>query len=199
MTLRSWRPATRHFQIALRALLGQRPTVRGKRSGWIAVGLLTGWVVGVALWCARSARAEPIAVVDGQPIMVTAEHLAVDVHAGTALLSGKVQLQRGQLTIRCDRVEARYDDAPNVTWARATGDVTAELGELHARAHEAELLVRSRTLVLRSGVKIRRGGAWMEAREAQIDFGTGRITLEQVTGSIPVGSATGRGATDARP
>jgi lipopolysaccharide transport protein LptA len=155
-------------------------------------------VVGLGLSRARSARAEPIAVVDGQPITVTAEHLAVDLHTGTAVLSGKVQLKRGQLAIQCDRVDARYDDAPNVTWARGSGEVTAELGDLRARASEAELLVRSRTLVLRGGVKLRRGGAWMEAREAQIDFGSGKITLEQVSGSIPVGSA-GRWGTDAGP
>ncbi len=146
-------------------------------------------VVAALLGAARLAGAQPIAVVEGQPIQVSAERLAVDVRKGTAVLSGKVRLRRGELLIQCERVDARYDEAPNVTWAHATGEVVAEMRDLKARAQEAELFASKRTLVLRGGVRLWRASAWIEAREAQVDLATGRLTLEQVTGSIPVGSA----------
>jgi lipopolysaccharide transport protein LptA len=134
-------------------------------------------------------RAEPLAVVDGEPVGVSADQLVVDLNKGTAVMTGNVRVQRGELLVRCDRVEARYDEAPHVTWAHASGNVVASWKGVQARAKEAELHLKRRVLELRGGVKMTRGGAWIEASGAAVDFGTGKVTLEKVSGSIPVPSA----------
>ncbi len=151
------------------------------------VGLLAGIVVMASI---PRVRANPLAVVDGEAVSVSADRLTIDVHKGTAQLEGNVRLQRGELVVKCARVEARYDGAPRVTWARATGDVRAQWRGVEARSKEAELWVGRKVLELKGGVKLVRGGAWMEAREAQIDLGSGRVGLDQVSGSIPVPSAS---------
>jgi lipopolysaccharide export system protein LptA len=162
----------------------------GSVSGAARVGAWLGAVIAMAIAAgAALVRAEPVAVVDGQPVAVVADQLVVDLHKGTAVMTGNVRVQRGELELRCDRVDARYNDAPNITWAKATGNVSADWKGTHAKAKEAELFLTRRLLVLRGGVKLARGGAWIEAREAQVDFGSGKLTLEQVAGSILVPSA----------
>lgn len=154
------------------------------------ISLLLGVVVATAIaGAAAFVRAEPIAMVDGQPVNVSADQLVVDLNKGTAVMTGHVRVVRGDLVMRCNRVDARYDEAPNVTWAKATGDVTADWKGMHAKANEAELFLARKALELRGGVKLARAGAWIEASEARIDFATGRLTLEKVSGSIPVPSS----------
>jgi lipopolysaccharide export system protein LptA len=152
------------------------------------ISLFLGCLIAFA-GAAAFVRAEPIAIVDGQPVNVSADKLVVDLNNGTAVMTGHVRVQRGDLVLRCNRVDARYDGAPNVTWAKATGDVVADWKGIHAKASEAELLLSRKALELRGGVKLARAGAWIEASEARVDFATGRLTLEKVSGSIPVPSA----------
>jgi lipopolysaccharide transport protein LptA len=130
--------------------------------------------------------AQPLAVVEGEPVSLDAQHLLVDLNKGTATLSGAVIVKRGELSVSCDSLEARYDAAPNIKWAKASGSVVATLKGLRAQAPEAELLLPEKTLRLRGGVRIMRGGGWIEAKEAQIEMASGKVTLEQVKGSIPV-------------
>lgn len=139
-----------------------------------------------------TAGAEPLATVDGEPVHVQAERLDIDLKAGRAVLSGDVRLQRGALEVVCGRLEARYDEAPAVRWARATGGVRATMRELSARASEAELALDRKELTLRGDVRVSRGGAWMRASEAVVDLKTNRVTLQQVRGAIPVPSALPR-------
>ena len=154
------------------------------------------WIVGLVAVAAAglvmtvpAVGAAPFAVVDGMPVDVNAERLEVDLRKGTAILTGDVRIRRGELEIKCERVEARYDEAPHVTWAKATGGVTAQMGALRARAGEAELELRRKTITLRGEVLIERGGASMSAKEAQIDLDTQRVILREVKGRIPIPSA----------
>lgn len=189
-------------RVLIRALEPGRAVGQGSRMGcafrWWA-GFAVAVSAAVLVAPASTVRAQPIAVFDGQPVSVSADRLLVDVHKGTAVLTGAVQLRRGELVVQCARVEARYDEAPNITWARATGQVTAQLNDVHARAQEAEIVLAKRVLELRGGVKLWRRGAWIEAQEAQVDLVSGRLTLEQVKGSIPVSSAFPRAAPDPVP
>ncbi len=146
-------------------------------------------VGGVGLLCVPRVQAEPIASFDGEAVSVRAEQLDIDVQKGTATLTGNVVLERGDLTVSCARVDAKYDSAPNITWAIATGGVRAQVRGMAAQAQEAELLMGQRRLELRGGVRVSRGGAWMTAREAEIDLETKRVRLEQVQGAIPFPSA----------
>jgi len=131
-------------------------------------------------------QAGPVASFDGQAVAVRADQLDVDLQRGTATLSGNVVLERGDLTISCARVDAKYANAPNVTWALASGGVRAQVRDVVAHAQEAELLLGKRRLELRGGVRVARGGAWMTAREAAIDLETKRLRLEQVEGALPI-------------
>ena len=157
---------------------------------WAVVVAIGTCVVGVL--SVPSAGAEPLATVDGEPVQVRAERLEIDLKSGVAVLSGDVRLQRGALEVTCGRLEARYDKAPAVRWAKATGGVRATMRELSARASEAELALDRKELTLRGNVRVSRGGAWMRAAEAVVDLKTNRVTLQHVRGAIPVPSALPR-------
>lgn len=146
-------------------------------------------VAGALSFGVPSVRADPLATVDGEPVHVEGSRLEVDLPTGRAVLSGDVHIRRGELSVFCDRVEALYDKVPAVRWAKASGGVRARLRDFEAASKEAELALDRRELVLRGDVQLRRGGAWMRAKEATVDLKTHRVTLQKVRGSIPIPSA----------
>lgn len=122
----------------------------------------------------------------GPTLEVSAEKLDVDVQAKTAVLSGNVRLTKGSISVACPRVEARYDDGPQIVWAKGSGGVVAELGGARAEAPLVEIDMATQTLELRGGVRLARGGAWIKAERATIDMVTSKISMSDVKGSIPV-------------
>src|SRR5271155_5132199 len=72
----------------------------------------------------------------GEPLEWPADRLDPDVDARTALLLGHVKLPRGPLTLRCPRVDVRYDQVPHVTWARGSGGGVAEIKGGRAEASD---------------------------------------------------------------
>lgn len=134
------------------------------------------------------AHADPLAALGGEALDVSADELEVDVHAGTALLTGNVTLAKGGLKVACPKLEVRYDDAPRVTWAKGSGGVKADVKGVHAEAPEVELDLGKHLLDLRGGVRLARGQGWLEAEKATIEIGSGKVTLKDVKGSIPVGA-----------
>jgi len=157
------------------------------------------WLIGSGIGLAAAAlvvvpyvHADPLATVDGDPVHVQADRLEIDLKSGRAVLSGNVRIRRGELNVSCARVEAAYDKAPAVRWAKATGGVRAKLREFEAEAAEAELALDRRQLALRGDVRLSRGGAWMRASEASVDLKTNKVTLQQVRGTIPVPAALPR-------
>lgn len=138
-------------------------------------------------------EAEPLATVEGEPIDVEARRVEIDLKSGHALLVGDVRIRRGDLEVTCARVEARYDQAPAIRWAKATGGVHARLRAFEARASEAELALDRNELVLRGDVRVSRDGAWMRADEATVDLATNRVVLERVRGRLPVPRAVPSG------
>jgi lipopolysaccharide export system protein LptA len=139
------------------------------------------WVGGGA-----RAQADPLAVVAGEALDVTAERLNVDVEQGTAVLEGKVEVRLGELDVHCPKVEIRYDEAPKVRWARGTGGVRASVRGIEARAQVVEVNVAQRKVDLFGGVYLSRGRGWVKADRATIDLATRKVALRDVTGSIPV-------------
>lgn len=135
---------------------------------------------------ARRATAAPLAVVEGEAIDVSAERLEVDVEHGTALLQGSVSLTFGEIDIRCPKVEIRYDRSPRVSFARGTGGVTARFKGTEATADAIEFDAGSRKVSLSGAVKLTRGRGWMRAERATLDIASGKVSLEDVKGSIPV-------------
>ena len=141
--------------------------------------------VGATFTQPTATAAEPFAV-GGESVNVQAEKLDLDIMAGEAVLTGKVVLQKGDLTVLCPRVELRFDHSPHVTWVRGSGGVSADVRGVHAEAPTVELDMSKQILDLRGGVKLTRGQGWLTADTARIDVGTGKVSLSQVKGSIPV-------------
>ena len=122
----------------------------------------------------------------GDAATLQADRLDIDILAGEATLTGKVTLSKGDLTVSCPRIDVRFDHAPHVTWARGSGGVTADLRGVHAESPSVELDLTKQLLDLRGGVRLTRGQGWLTADSARIEIATGKVTLAQVKGSIPV-------------
>jgi len=132
------------------------------------------------------ARAAPLGVIEGQALDVTADRLDVDVEKGTAELRGNVTARVGDLELHCPVVELKYDKSPRVSWARGKGGVAAKYRGIEATASTVELDATAHSVVLTGGVRLARGRGWVTAEHATIDVASGRVSLEDVKGSLPV-------------
>ena len=148
-----------------------------------AAALAAAWAL---LPAPAPARAESLFTVGGEGIGIEAEHLDIDVDQGHATLEGAVVLTKGDLKVRCPRIELRFDAAPHVSWVRGSGGVVATLRGVHAEAPEVEMDFSKRILELRGGVRLTRGAGWIAAERATIDTATAKVSLTGVKGSIPV-------------
>jgi lipopolysaccharide export system protein LptA len=129
-------------------------------------------------------------------ISLKAEHLDLDLEQRSATMTGNVTITRGALELRCPRVDVRYDDAQNqangqlrVTWVKGTGGVVATVKGVRAEAPEVELDVGAQTMALKGGVKLTQGAGWITADRATVQLTTGKVSMTDVKGSLPVGSA----------
>jgi lipopolysaccharide export system protein LptA len=139
-----------------------------------------------ALALPGQASAEPILEVGPGNVTVQADKLEVDVAGGSAVLLGSVTLSKGDLLVKCPRVDLRFDTAPHVKWLKGSGGVVADVRGVHAEAPEVELDMAKQVLELRGGVKLSRGQGWLEANRATIELATAKVTAHQVKGSLPV-------------
>ncbi len=131
--------------------------------------------------------ADPIlAVGGGDALSLQADQLDIDVSAGDAVLTGNVTLSKGDLKVSCPRIELKFDPSPHVKWARGSGGVAADVRGVHAEAPDVELDLAKQVLELRGGVRLTRGQGWLQADRATIDVSSGKVTMSQVKGSVPV-------------
>jgi lipopolysaccharide transport protein LptA len=122
----------------------------------------------------------------GDPLQMSADRLELDIEAKTARLTGHVKLTRGPMSLTCPRVDVRYDQVPHVTWAKGSGGVVADVKGVHAEAPEVEIDMAARTMDLHGGVRLTRGEGWITAERASINIGTGKVSMSEVKGSIPI-------------
>src|SRR3954469_18757358 len=155
---------------------------RRMRMRWAMVGAL----VVTASTTVRSVGADALLDVGKGDVGVQADKLEVDVAAGTAVLTGKVVLSKGDLTVRCPRFDLKFDATPQVRWAKGSGGVVADVRGVHGEAPEVELDMVKQILEMGGGVKLSRGQGWLQAERASIELSTARVTATQVKGSIPV-------------
>lgn len=134
----------------------------------------------------REAEAEPLLDVGKGDVSVQADKLEVDVATGSAVLTGQVVLAKGDMNVRCPRVELKFDTSPHLNWAKGSGGVVADVRGVHGEAPEVELDLKKQVLELRGGVKLSRGQGWIQADKATIELANGKVTATQVKGSIPV-------------
>jgi lipopolysaccharide export system protein LptA len=154
----------------------------GRPLRWAPATLVTLASVAVA---PPTANAEILGV-GGESVSVQAERLDIDIAAGEAVLTGKVTLSKGDLTVSCPRIDLRFDQTPHVTWAKGSGGVVADVRGVHAEAPSVEVDLAKQIMDLRGGVKLTRGQGWLTADTARIEIATGKVSLMQVKGSIPV-------------
>jgi lipopolysaccharide export system protein LptA len=140
---------------------------------------------GLFVW-SGFAGASPLALIEGEGLDVAADRVEVDVERGTALLQGNVSTRLGDLEVRCPTVEIRYDRSPRVSFARGTGGVTAKLKGIDATANSVEFDAASRTVAFHGSVRLSRGRGWVTAEHATVDVASGKVSLQEVKGSIPV-------------
>lgn len=148
---------------------------------WVAALL-----VSASATVASNVAAEPLLDVGKGDVSVQADSLDVDVATGTAILTGKVVLSKGDLNVKCPRFDLKFDASPHVRWAKGSGGVVADVRGVHGEAPEVELDMVKQTLEMRGGVKLSRGQGWIQAEKATIDLATAHVTATQVKGSIPV-------------
>jgi lipopolysaccharide transport protein LptA len=134
----------------------------------------------------KEADADPLLDVARGDVSVQADRLELDVAAGTAMLTGKVVLSKGDLAVRCPKFELKFDSSPHLDWAKGSGGVVADVRGVHGEAPEVELDLKKQILELRGGVKLSRGQGWIQADKATIELATGKVSATQVMGSIPV-------------
>lgn len=132
------------------------------------------------------AQADPLGVIAGENLDLTADKLDVDVEKGTALLVGNVKAKFGELSVECAKVEMKYDGAPKVHWAKGSGGVKATYRDIQARAQGLDIDVAKQSVTLSGGVHLSRGRGWITAERATLDLATRKVSLEEVKGSIPV-------------
>jgi lipopolysaccharide transport protein LptA len=121
-----------------------------------------------------------------EPVRVVADKLDIDLEAKSAVLSGNVRLERGTMKVRAPRFDVRYDEVPNVVWAKGTGGVVAEVKGAKAEAPEVEIDLKKQSLALRGGVRLTRGEGWIKAEQATIDMASGKVALTGVEGVLTV-------------
>jgi lipopolysaccharide export system protein LptA len=134
----------------------------------------------------RAAEADPILDMSKGDVGLQADTLELDVAAGSAILTGQVVLTKGDLSVRCPRVDLKFDDAPALTSLKGSGGVVADVRGVHGEAPEVELDMRTQKLELRGGVRLARGQGWIQAEKATIELTTARVTATRVKGSVPV-------------
>jgi lipopolysaccharide export system protein LptA len=122
----------------------------------------------------------------GDAVNLQADELDIDVTAGEAVLTGHVLVSKGDLSVSCPRIDLRFDHSPHVTWLKGSGGVSADVRGVHAEAPVVELDMGRQVLDLRGGVKLTRGQGWLTADTARIDVSTGKVSMTQVKGVIPV-------------
>jgi lipopolysaccharide export system protein LptA len=143
---------------------------------------------------AAEPKAAPARELDAaKSIDIHAEHLDLDLAARTAKMTGNVTITRGSLELRCPHVDVRYDEGKaaelRVTWLKGAGGVVASVNGVRAEAPEVELDVGAQTMALKGGVRMTRGEGWITADRATVELKTGKVSMTDVKGSLPVGSS----------
>jgi lipopolysaccharide export system protein LptA len=150
------------------------------------IGLGAALILLTTSFAPREAEADPLLDMGKGDVSLQADKLEVDVATGTAILTGQVVLSKGDMAVRCPRVDLKFDSSPHLNFAKGSGGVVADVRGVHGEAPEVELDLKRQVLELRGGVKLSRGQGWLQADRATIELATGRVTATQVKGSIPV-------------
>ncbi len=148
------------------------------------------WIAALMLWGAAQAAGQGASVPFGGPdhdaslpVEITADALALDQAAGTALFTGAVRVGQGALRLAADRLEVVYaEDAGGGTGAidrmRAQGNVTLTNGVESAEAQAASYAVATGIVEMEGDVLLTQGGNALASERLRIDLNAGTGVLE---------------------
>ena len=110
------------------------PTMTSRQRTAIHVALVAALVLLTTSFAPREAEADPLLDVGKGDVSVQADKLEVDVATGSAVLTGQVVLSKGDMNVRCPRVELKFDTSPHLNWAKGSGGVVADVRGVHGEA-----------------------------------------------------------------
>src|SRR3954468_19473498 len=93
----------------------------------VLVAALVPWALLTTSFAPRDAEADPLLDVGKGDVSVQADKLEVDVATGSAILTGQVVLSKGDMSVRCPRVDLKFDTSPHLNWAKGSGGVVADV------------------------------------------------------------------------
>ncbi len=128
----------------------------------IHVALVGALVLLTTSFAPREAEADPLLDVGKGDVSVQADKLEVDVATGSAVLTGQVVLSKGDMNVRCPRVELKFDTSPHLNWAKGSGGVVADVRGVHGEAPEVELDLIDDRCVVTSALPLEIEAHWRE-------------------------------------
>lgn len=125
----------------------------------------------------------------GLPVEVTADNLAVDQNAGTALFTDNVIVIQGEMRLSADNVLVVYDtSAQAIDRIEATGNVVLISGQDAAESERADYNVDDGTIVMRGSVLVAQGPSAMTADTMTVQLSDGTA---QMSGRVKTVLQTG--------
>ena len=125
-------------------------------------------------------------------VIIRSARLVVDTTTHTAQFEGDVIVRHGELVLKCDKLNADYNDQGHPTRLTAEGRVRLSRGELFATA-ESAIYRRANlgpkptgTIELSGSPKVWRGAHTMSGRSVTIDLAKGRVEVEAPRGVLRV-------------
>lgn len=126
---------------------------------------------------------------------ITSERLELDGPRNRAEFIGDVLAREGELTLRCDRLIAQYDDAGTATRVEARGRVRVSHGRVFATAGRAEYERSTEVVRLDASPVVWRGAQRVAGDAVRIYLKTERVEVDAPRGVIEMPTSALPGAT----
>lgn len=115
---------------------------------------------------------------DGLPVEVTADSLAVDQNAGTAIFTDNVVIIQGEMRLSADEVVVFYDTtAQAIQQIEATGNVILISGEDAAESEKANYNVNDGTIVMTGNVLVAQGPSAVTSDRMTVQMSDGTALM----------------------
>ena len=134
------------------------------------------------------------------PINFDAGHIELQDKANRAILSGRVAVKQGEMTLNAERVTVAYtgqvvDGSPQVSRMDASGGVVVTRPDQAARGAYAIYDLNSRVITMLGAVTLTQGTNTVRGGRMTINLDTGRAVVD---GSAVGGGAAGAGVAPSR-
>lgn len=113
------------------------------------------------------------------PVQVSADSLQVNQADGSAVFTGNVRIDQGEMRMEAGEVSVTYGSSGgSIESLHATGGVTLTAGQEAAEAQEATYTIASGAVVMTGDVLLTQGQSTLASQKLTIDLTTGTGTME---------------------